>query len=1684
MKFNLLRNFLCFLLLIITIGASAQTVTLASWEISGLTGGTNNFGPSPLAATTTSNGLTTTGITRGTGIATSGTGAGSAWGGTDVQGTSASNAISINDFFTIPFTTCATVSFTQIPAYNIRKSGTGATSLLWQYSINSGSFIDIGSAITIGATTTATGNSQTAISLSGISALQNLAPGTNVTFRMVLWGGTAAGGTVYINNQTGNDMSFTGTISNSPTTSSSAASSVTNTTATLNGSITPNTWAIAGGSFEYGTTVSYGTNAASTPATVAAGSSSNTSISANITGLTPNTLYNFRSSCTWQPTCTGAASTFTGSNQTFTTLPNAPTVGTPNNATIDGFTANWTAPSPVGNQTYTYEIQASTNNTTFTPLAANPTGIASSNLSFNVTGLSSSTTYYFRVRAVNSAGNSAWSSASTAITTLAPATPTLGIGTVSAFGNQCVNTSSSTASATITGTTLNAGNITVNSVSPVSGFEFSSDAGSNWSSSLSMNQSGGSYSQNILIRFSPTAATAYSGNVTIAGGGASSVTLAVSGTGINGTVAVSTVSASSIGTTSASSGGNTVSTSCGTVTAKGVVWGASANPTIPSVNSTNNGTGTSTYTSSISGLSPATTYNYRAYATNSNGVTSYGSNLTFTTLSSLPTAHAASFTAVNPTSSTITLNFSAASAIPNAAGYIILQRSGSAPADLPVNATAYTAGNLIGTTSTVAAIITNTSATSTVISGLSGNTNYFFQLIPFGYDGSNAATYNYRTTATIPSANATTLISVSIWTNPITGTNPNTSNPYTTGDLPNANVTVSGIGRGTSIVGTSANDRYNSNTWNVSSLTNNYFFTFTITPAAGFKMNMDNLNYTGQTSGTGPANFALRSSADSYAANISSFSQTTNTTVSQNINLGQSNLQGLTSAVTFRLYAWGASAAGGTFSVNDFNFTGSVVPDATTWTGANGTSTWTDAGNWSNGVPTTNSQVTINNTTPAPILSSAVSVVSMTMQNNATLTINANLTVTGNWTGNSSTVDGTGTVILSNGIANSTLSGTNWFNNLQINDNVTISTGSTNMQNINNSLTIGTGFTLTSNGNVTLHSDATGTAYLNTFSTGNTGTYSGTITIERYSPGVAGFRFLSPSVNNASFNIWGSVTGGPDGAYFQPDPTCQYMATGSPYASLMQYNEANITSCRFQGWQMKTAGTLTNGRGYSYNAASANPTFSYSGTPNNGTITSYTLTNAAPSSVLSNGNPVKGTHMLGNPYPSPISWTSLRTSNTQLAAACYLYNGGSWVTYMSGGSDLIASGQAFQVVYTGGTNTVTFSNSHRIASSTATFYNTPDFTHMLNISVQGNNKQDQTVVYFDYQAHDEIDLNEDAYKMQNDAGFITLYTGINGNPTRLSYNGMPLPTAEKTIPMGMIPAGNGTYTLNVQQIESLPTGMLVYLKDLATGTVQLLNQNPVYTFTMTETESNDRFELMFTAPVNISTQNADCTNPGSVQIETGGTVWNYSVNGTSGVVSNTPVNLNTGDYTLVLTEPQSGYIVTQNILITGPQVVNASMQLTSEYATVNEVLYFSNTGTSDATAEWNFGDGSVATGNSVSHSYTSAGSYQVVLTINGTDGCTASATGYVKVGSTSVENAQTNDIRIYPNPASDFIQIVAQGDISGKVLIEIISLDGRKIRESKQMISELLNISDIPAGTYVLKISAGNIKLTKRLIRL
>ena len=99
---------------------------------------------------------------------------------------------------------------------------------------------------------------------------------------------------------------------------------------------------------------------------------------------------------------------------------------------------------------------------------------------------------------------------------------------------------------------------------------------------------------------------------------------------------LSTVSVSNIDNDSADSGGTGISDNGPSISTKGCVCKAGSVPTILSYDvKTNDGSGTASFSSSLTGLVASTTYYVRAYATNILG-TGYGGRETFATLGSTP----------------------------------------------------------------------------------------------------------------------------------------------------------------------------------------------------------------------------------------------------------------------------------------------------------------------------------------------------------------------------------------------------------------------------------------------------------------------------------------------------------------------------------------------------------------------------------------------------------------------------------------------------------------------------------------------------------------------------------------------------------------------------------------------------------------------------------------------------------------------------------------------------------------------------------------------------------------------------------------------------------------------------------------------------------------------------------------
>ena len=203
-----------------------------------------------------------------------------------------------------------------------------------------------------------------------------------------------------------------------PTSSATVPQPPTSLTATVASSSQINlSWASPvnnGGSALTGYQIERSTDSGSTWSTLVA-NTGNTSIKYSDTGLHPSTIYTYRVSSINSVGTSSPSNTATATTSSNTTIPSSPTGLVATAISSSQINLSWTAPSNNGGAAITgYDIERSTDNgNTWSNLIPNTSSTATT---YNDTGLSSSTTYTYRVSAINSVGTSLPSDTSSATT--------------------------------------------------------------------------------------------------------------------------------------------------------------------------------------------------------------------------------------------------------------------------------------------------------------------------------------------------------------------------------------------------------------------------------------------------------------------------------------------------------------------------------------------------------------------------------------------------------------------------------------------------------------------------------------------------------------------------------------------------------------------------------------------------------------------------------------------------------------------------------------------------------------------------------------------------------------------------------------------------------------------------------------------------------------------------------------------------------------------------------------------------------------------------------------------------------------------------------------------------------------------------------------------------------------------
>jgi hypothetical protein len=330
--------------------------------------------------------------------------------------------------------------------------------------------------------------------------------------------------------------------------------------------------------------------------------------------------------------------------------------------------------------------------------------------------------------------------------------------------------------------------------------------------------------------------------------------------------------------------------------------------------------------------------------------------------------------------------------------------------------------------------------------------------------------------------------------------------------------------------------------------------------------------------------------------------------------------------------------------------------------------------------------------------------------------------------------------------------------------------------------------------------------------------------VERYISNAAnGYRDISSPVNAKvggladDFSIFG-----------QNGVQCWYAY--NPYPNVQVYNEAlTIATGVYDEGFISYTGTvnaLTAMKGVAVRTYTGAPfTLDLTGTPYTGnkSINITKTTSPTPSA--------DGWNLIGNPYPSPVSWSSLKALNAgKTDGSYYVFHTtgeytGNWgshngVTGVNGATNEIASMQGFFVkAAVGGAFNAT--NSVRVANENTVFYNTeavqPDEIRLL---LSNTVNSDEVVTYTDPNATSNYDSGLDALKM---SGGSTVYMSVKQGGQEMAINVIDVVNEQTELPLVLWARDTGAYTFSATALNL--TTLIAYLKDATTNTLTDLRTN-------------------------------------------------------------------------------------------------------------------------------------------------------------------------------------------------------------------------------------------------------------------
>ena len=562
--------------------------------------------------------------------------------------------------------------------------------------------------------------------------------------------------------------------------------------------------------------------------------------------------------------------------------------------------------------------------------------------------------------------------------------------------------------------------------------------------------------------------------------------------------------------------------------------------------------------------------------------------------------------------------------------------------------------------------------------------------------------------------------------------------------------------------------------------------------------------------------------------------------------------------------------------------------------------------------------------------------------------------------------------------------------------------------------------------------------------------------------------YVRNGANYVGYNYWSS-----------PVTSANTDVLLSSYANnIYQYNNQNpgSTSNTLLGWTAITIGTtppvgagitMTPGKGYIQTFAG------------NGTVTFTGAPNQIPVSISTTVNGINNFNLLGNPYPAALSYDAFKAGNPTLGSVYLWSNVGATIPYSSNSYVVMSSlglagnsvsgftakeigpAQGFLTNVSSAGN-INFSPNHVVPNYPG---NTTQFLEESPLSIirlrlsNPNQISFDALVGFGETGTEGVDFGYDSPRMPS-SEILEVFT-LN-NEQQFTTQFLPNLQTARVVNLGTVMSEPGVHTFELNQFDNFDASVRVYLEDALTGEFHNMNASSSYSFTNDPSFTDTRFRLHFMAPFAFNATGS-CSNDNTGKVIISNPNENYpmsaKIKNLSGevVAENDSImteyiftSLTPGAYSLEASYDGQDMISNSVNIDAFQAFENINLTSSSNVVSIDQaIVEFSASENVNAVYTWNFGDGTILTGNSsATHAFMQPGIYTVTLSIDNS-GCVFTTSTEIVVTDVILgmsELANSNEIISFPNPANEQLNIFKSSsesasfeltDVSGKVVLTV-----------------------------------------------